>query len=168
MGADVDAWSLWSYRLFWAGAAIAVAVSAVRVAWRDADARVMLPGVVALTVYSAHQASDWATWLQIAGVVFVLAAGLCGARLLCYAVPPLEGWLWPLWLLWHASVDAWVLAFVGPFLDTADWDAGDPRHPSSAVRLAWPIAAVCLALWSVGWHVQRRHAQRYESVVSDE
>jgi hypothetical protein len=167
---DVDTWSLWAYRLFWALVAIAVAASALRAAWRDADARVMLPGVVALTVYSAHQASDWATWLQISGLVFVLAAGVCGVRLLCYAVPPLEGWLWPLWLLWHATVDAWILAFTGAFLDTEDWDVGDPRHPSFALKVAWPVAAVCLTLWSLGWHLQRgRQARNYESVTgSDE
>jgi len=155
-------WSDTAFAIAWWLAAVAVATTVVRERWVDADVRVLLPGATAVAVYALHQATDWNTWFQVAGLLVVVWMGTWGGRMLCYAVPPLEGWLWPVWVLWHGVVDSWLLVFAVAFSGARDWDAADPRDASHMLWGAWVGVGVALVLWSIAWHVQRKRAGRHD------
>lgn len=160
------AWDDTAFAIAWWLPALVVVATVVRERWVDIDARVLLPGATAVAVYALHQATAWSTWLQIAGLLLVVWMGAWGGRLLCYAVPPLEGWIWPVWALWHAVVDSWLLVLAVAFADNRDWDTADPRNASPAVWGAWVATGLVLFLWSLVWHVKRMRERdhNYESV----
>lgn len=159
-------WSDTAFAVVWWLAAILVMLMVLRERWTDVDLRVLLPGVTVVIVYSLHQATDWSTWAQITGLVIVVSLAFMGLRLVMFAIPPLEGWLWPIWVLWHGVVDSWILVFAVAFSESRDWDSADPRDASNLVWGAWLAVGVLLVAWSIAWHVQRSRAERqgYASV----
>lgn len=162
------AWADTAFAVVWWLAAIAVLLMVLRERWADVDLRVLIPGATVLLIYVLHQATGWDTWLQITGFVIVISLSFMGLRLLMFTIPPLEGCLWPVWVLWHGVVDSWILVLAVAFSDSRDWDAADPRDASTWVWGVWLGVGILMVTWSIAWKVQRHRAhaqsQGYETV----